>query len=135
VATFYGGTQSGRHQQDGSMTALVGFPLATLYPITGISQSKPGVVTLASVTQANSFSVMQGQTVTISGVNGMIQVNNNRYIVANFDPIAQTFELYSLQFFPVDTSGYMPYVSGGEINIISYPPTAGEPPGLMYNNQ
>ena len=117
------------------MTALVGFPLGTVYQITNISQSNPGVVTLASIADPNSFAVMQGQTVTISGVNGMIQVNGNRYIVANFNPTAQTFELYSIKFYPVDTSGFVPYVSGGEINIISYPPTAGEPPGLMYNNQ
>lgn len=117
------------------MTALVGFPLGTVYQITNISRSKPGVVTLASVADPNSFAVALGQTVTISKVVGMNQVNDNRYIVGNFDPVAQTFSLFNLSYLPVDTSSFTPYVSGGEINIISYPPTAGNPPGLMYNNQ
>lgn len=117
------------------MTALVGFPLGTLYDITNISQSSPGVVTLLDVALPNSFAVALGQTVTISKVIGMEQVNDNRYIVAGFDPIAKTFLLYDLQFRPVDTTGYQPYIGGGEINIVSYPPPAGQPPGLMYNNQ
>lgn len=117
------------------MTAVVGFPLGTIYQITNISQAYPGVVTLASVADPNSFAVALGQTVTISKVVGMYQVNDNRYIVANFDPIAMTFQLYDLSFNPVNTSAFIPYISGGEINIVSYPPTAGNPPGLMYNNQ
>ena len=117
------------------MTALVGFPLGTIYQITNISQGMPGVVTLASVADPNSFAVSVGMTVTISKVVGMFQVNNNRYIIGNFDPIAMTFQIFSLKFFPVDTSSFTPYISGGEINIISYPPPAGQPPGLMYNNQ
>lgn len=117
------------------MTAVVGFPLGTIYQITSISQSVPGRVTLSAVTQANSFSVAVGQVVTISKVVGMFQVNDNRYIVTNLDPIGMTFDLYSIQFVPMDTSLFSPYVSGGEINIISYPATAGNPPGLMYNNQ
>ena len=56
------------------MTALVGFPLGTVYQITNISRSKPGVVTLASVADPNSFAVALGQTVTISKVVGMNQV-------------------------------------------------------------
>lgn len=117
------------------MTAVIGFPLGTLYPIVGITRGKPGTVTLGAVTQANSFSVALGMTVTISGVLGMTEVNDNRYIVGNFDADAMTFDLYTVQFNPVDTSSFQAYVSGGEINIISYPPPAGEPPGLMYNNQ
>jgi hypothetical protein len=117
------------------MTALVGFPLGTIYPIVSISRSMPGLVTLGSVALPNSFPVALGQTVTISKVVGMYQVNDNRYIVANFNPTAMTFQLYDLSFFPVDTSAFAPYMSGGEINIVSYPPTAGNPPGLMYNNQ
>lgn len=117
------------------MTALVGFPLGTVYSITGISQGYPGVVTLDSVADANSFAVADGQTVTISKVRGMFQVNENRYVVGSLDTVAKTFHLYNNQGFRVDTSGYTPYVDGGEINIISYVPAAGEPPGLMYNNQ
>lgn len=117
------------------MTALVGFPLGTIYLITNISRAKPGVVTLATVADSNSFAIATGQTVTISKVNGMYQVNGNRYVVGGFDSNAKTFNLYDLNYNPVDTSLFTPYVSGGEINIISYPATAGNPPGLMYNNQ
>lgn len=117
------------------MTAVIGFPLGTVYQITNITRSNPGVVTLSSVADPNSFAVALGMTVTISKVVGMYQVNNNRYIVASFDPIAMTFQLYNLDYLPVDTSLFAPYVSGGEINIISYPPPPGQPPGLMFNNQ
>lgn len=117
------------------MTALVGFPLGTIYNITNISQSMPGVVTLESVADPNSFAVADGQTITISKVQGMIQVNDNRYVIGSFDSIAQTFQLYTIQGFPVDTTNFTPYIAGGQINIISYVPPAGQPPGLMYNNQ
>lgn len=117
------------------MTALVGFPLGTVYDITNITQAVPGVVTLSSVADANSFAVANGQTVTISNVKGMIQINDGRYIVGNLDTNAQTFQLYTIRGFPFDTSGFTPYISGGQINIISYVPGAGQPPGLMYNNQ
>jgi len=117
------------------MTALVGFPLGTIYRITDITQSLPGVVTLESVADDNSFAVANGMTVTISKVSGMWQVNGNRYIIGSFDSNAKTFQLYTIQGFPVETTTYTPYVSGGEINIISYVPPAGEPPGLMFNNQ
>lgn len=117
------------------MTALVGFPLGTIYQITNISQAMPGVVTLATVADPNSFAVTAGQTVTISKVKGMYQINDNRYVVGNFDPMAQTFQLYTNQGYPVDTTNFTAYIAGGEINIISYVPPAGQPPGLMYNNQ
>jgi len=117
------------------MTALVGFPLGTIYQITNITQSVPGVVTLATVADPNSFAVASGMTVTISGVKGMFQVNDERYIVANFDANAKTFNLNNLQFLPVDTRFFSPYTLGGEINIISYVPPPAQPPGLMYNNQ
>lgn len=117
------------------MTALVGFPLGTIYQITDITQSTPGTVTLATIADPNSFAVADGMTVTISGVKGMYQVNDERYIIGGFDSVGQTFNLYNLYFKPVSTVGFAPYVSGGEINIISYVPPAGQPPGLMYNNQ
>jgi hypothetical protein len=117
------------------MTAMVGFPLGTIYEITNITNGFPGVVSLASVADPNSFAVAAGQTVTISKVEGMKQINGNRYIVGNLDVDAMTFELRSLSFMPLDTTNFTPYISGGEINIISYVPPAGQPPGLMYNNQ
>lgn len=117
------------------MTALIGFPLGTVYNISNISNSLPGVVTLISVADPNSFAVAAGQTVTISKVSGMGKINGQRVIIGNFDPNAQTFEMYTNQGFPVDTTNFQPYISGGEINIVSYVPPAGQPPGLMYNNQ
>lgn len=117
------------------MTALIGFPLGTVYNITNISNDVPGVVTLESIADTNSFAVTNGQTITISKVVGMNQVNSQRYIIARFDANNKTFSLYNLRYEPVDTTNFIPYISGGEINIVSYDPAAGQPPGLMYNNQ
>lgn len=117
------------------MTAATGFPLGTVYQITNISQDMPGEVTLASVANPNSFAVANGMTVTISKVTGMFQINGNRYIVGGLDTEAFTFRLYTNKGYPVDTSSFNPYIVGGEMNIISYVPPAGQPPGLMYNNQ
>lgn len=117
------------------MTAIVGFPLGTVYPITNITQACPGVVTLGAVALPNSFAVASGMTVTISNVVGMNQINGNRYIINSFDPVAMTFQLYTLKYGPASTVNFTPYISGGEMNIFSYIPPAGEPPGLMFNNQ
>ena len=117
------------------MTALVGFPLGTIYSITNITQSNPGVVTLLTVADPNSFAVADGMTVTFRGVQGMININDKRYVIGNFDPIAQTFQIYTNLGVAQDTTYFRPYTSGGQINIISYAPLAGQPPGLMFNNQ
>lgn len=117
------------------MLSAVGFPPGTLYFITGITQSFPGTVTLSSVAEGYSFAIALGQTVTISKVSGMLQLNGNRYIVGNFNAMAMTFDLYTIRGTPVDTTNFIPYVSGGEVNIISYVPPPGQPDGLMYNNQ
>lgn len=117
------------------MLSAVGFPPGTVYFITGITQDLPGVVTVSSVAEAYSFPIADGQTVTLSKVKGMYQVNGERYIVGALDTMAQTFKLYTIRGAPVDTTSFSPYVSGGEVNIISYVPPAGQPDGLMYNNQ
>lgn len=117
------------------MTALVGFPLGTIYNITNISQDVPGVVELLTVADPNSFAVATGMTVTFSNVKGMFQVNGMRCVIGNFDPDAQTFEMFTDQGFPIDTRNFNAYIAFGEINIISYNPPPGQPPGLMYNNQ
>jgi hypothetical protein len=117
------------------MTAPIGFPLATLYEITGVTQDMPGRVSVNAVTLANGFSLTNGMTFTVSNVVGMFQLNKNRYIVGNLNIGALTFDLFDLRYFAVDTSGFSSYISGGQIDIISYPPPAGQPPGLMYNNQ
>lgn len=109
--------------------------MGTIYQITDITQDMPGIVTLSSVSDPNSFAVADGQTVTVSKVLGMFQVNSNRYVIGSLDTNAKTFRLFTIEGFPVDTRHFTAYVSGGEINIISYVPPAGQPPGLMYNNQ
>jgi len=113
------------------MTPIQGFPLKTVYNITNITQSKPGTVTLESVEDLNTYAVALGQTITITNTNGMRQLNDKRFIVGNFDADAMTFDLYDLSFNPVDTSLYQPYISSGQIDIVSFPATATEPPGLM----
>lgn len=97
----------------------------TQYTITGISKANPGVVTLSSLTPTNTQTLANGMIVTISGVNGMTQVNQNRYVVAAVGVDGATkFRLYDLFGNPVDTSGFGTYTSGGIVNQISYPATA-----------
>lgn len=117
------------------MTSPIGFPPATVYQVTGISNAFPGVVTVSSVAESNAFFLSNGMTITFSKVQGMYEVNRNRYILGSLDTGAKTFTLYTIQGEPVDTSLFNSYVAGGEINIISYPAQAGQPPGLMYNTQ
>jgi len=69
--------------------------------ITGISAANPGVVTAAS------HGIADGAIVRITGVLGMLQVNNRALVVDN--PAANTFELKG-----EDTSVHTPYASGGQ---------------------
>ncbi len=122
--------------------------LNTLYTITGISSANPGVVTVNPVNPANSMVLANGMTVTISGVIGMQGVNTNRYIVTSISGStgSQTFVLYDTFGNPVNTTSMGTYVSGGQLDVISYPPTApvlnpvtgqvitpGSPAGLQYD--
>lgn len=87
---------------DGYMRAYRNHALVceTADVITGITQANPGVVTAVAHGYSN------GDKVVISGVLGMVQVNNREFTVANVT--ANTFEL------GIDTSGYSAYTSGGE---------------------
>ena len=76
--------------------------------ITGITQANPGVVTSAS----HGFS--NGDTVVISGVVGMTQVNGKRFKVASV--ATNTFALQDIDGNNVNTSSYTTYVSGGIAN-------------------
>jgi hypothetical protein len=76
--------------------------------ITGITQANPGVVTSSSHGFAN------GDTVVISGVVGMTQVNGKRFKVANV--ATNTFELQDIDGNNVNTSSYTAYSSGGIAN-------------------
>lgn len=116
----------------------------TNYTITGITNANPGAVTVSSVTPTNSLTLVNGMTITISNVLGMTQVNQQRYVVAGIS--STTFNLYDTFGNPVDTTAFGTYVSGGIVNVISYPPTApvlnsttgqvitpGSPAGLQYD--
>lgn len=116
----------------------------TIYTITAITNANPGVVTVTSVTPTNSRTLINGMTVTISGVTGMTGLNTNRFIVAGIS--GTSFNLYDTFGNPVDTTSLGTYVSGGQLDVISYPPTApvlnsvtgqvitpGLPAGLQYD--
>lgn len=120
----------------------------TNYTITGVSKANPGVVTVNPVNPANSLVLTNGMTITISSVVGMTQLNTNRYVVANISGAtgSQTFNLYDTFGNPVNTLGFGTYVSGGNIDVISYPPIApvvdpvtgqiivqGQPAGNQYD--
>lgn len=117
------------------MTSPIGFPPETVYQVTAITKAFPGIVTVSSVSEPGAFYLVNGMTITFSGVRGMYEVNRNRYVIGSLDTGAKTFALYTNQGEPVDTSLFNSYVGGGEVNIISYPALAGQPPGLMYNTQ
>lgn len=114
----------------------------TIYTITGISAASPAVVTLSSLTPTNGMTLVNGMTVTISGVVGCTNLNTNRFVVSGIS--GSTFTLYDTFGNPVAAVGT--YVSGGQLDVISYPPTApvlnsitgqvvtpGSPAGLQYD--
>lgn len=112
-----------------------GFPPGTVYTITGISRSLPGIVTLSNVALPYSFAIENGMTVNLQNILGMTTLNRDFYIISQLDPIAMTVALYTLKGNPVDTTNLPAYTGGGQMNITSYPAPAGQPPGLMYNSQ
>lgn len=94
----------------------------TQYVITAATKANPGVITVAAVAPANSLTLVNGMVFTVSGVVGMTQLNQNRYVVAGLS--GATFNLYDQFGNPVDTSAFGTYVSGGVMNVISYPASA-----------
>ena len=76
--------------------------------ITGITQANPGVVTSTAHGYAN------GDTVVITGVVGMTQVNGKRFKVASV--AANTFALQDIDGNNVNTTSYTAYTSGGIAN-------------------
>lgn len=90
--------------------------------ISAATKANPCVITAAS----HGFAT--GDTVTISSVVGMTQLNTNRYIITKID--ANSFSLNDLFGNPVNSSAYGTYVSGGIANKIS---TNATPPGNEYD--
>jgi hypothetical protein len=88
--------------------------------ITAATKANPCVIT------ATTHGFATGDTVTISSVVGMTQLNTNRYIITVVD--ANSFSLSDLFGNPVNSSAFGTYVSGGIANKISTDET---PPGLQ----
>lgn len=78
-----------------------GLVVDTAKTITGITNANPAVVTSAAHGYSN------GDSVVISGVVGMTEVNNLEFVVANV--AANTFELTG-----INSTSYTAYTSGGE---------------------
>lgn len=96
--------------------------LPTQATISAATKANPCVIT------ANSHGFSSGDTVTISNVVGMTQLNTNRYIITVIN--ANSFSLADLFGNPVDSSAFGTYVSGGQANKISTDTT---PPGNEYD--
>jgi hypothetical protein len=71
--------------------------------ITGITQANPCVITTN-----NNFTV--GETVTISSVQGMTQLNGNSYIISAASATSITIN--------VDSTGFSAYTTGGIVNLV-----------------
>jgi len=78
--------------------------------ITNITKANPAVVTYSG---ADNFP--NGMEIYIENVAGMTQVNNKRYLVANVNTGANTFELHDLDGNNVNSTSYSTYTSGGDI--------------------
>lgn len=122
----------------------------TVYTITTITNASPGVVTISGLTPTGGQALTNGMTVTISGVSGMPSINTQRFIVSNLTIVGggptYTFTLYDTFGNPFSTVGLGTYVSGGQLDMISYPPiapvlnttngqviTPGQPAGNQYD--
>ena len=96
---------------DGFSESVSSGPLLGMVPaISGITNANPGVLTFSG-----SHFLNPGQTVTITGVGGTIQLNGNTYLV-NTTPSASTLTIKTLAGVPVDTTTFGVYTSGGVLN-------------------
>lgn len=76
--------------------------------ITGVTQANPAVVTVASATGLSN-----GMFISITGVSGMTELNNQRFIIANLS--GTTFDLQDEEGVDIDSTGYTAYSSGGTL--------------------
>lgn len=84
-----------------------GFVLESNKTITAITQANPAVVT------SNAHGFANGDIVWISGVAGMLNVNNRFFTVAG--AAANTFQLHENDGSNVNSTGYLAYTSGGTV--------------------
>lgn len=87
--------------------------VAAAQSITGITQANPAVVTYSG---ADNYA--NGDEVILSGIVGMTELNGRRFIVANVDTGANTFELTTTGGANVNSTGYTAYSSGGSVEEI-----------------
>lgn len=101
----------------------------TSQAITNITKASVAVVTYSgSDTYAN------GDHVIISGVVGMVEINNRRCIVANVNTGANTFEIQDVAGTNINSSAYTTYSSGGiveEVYKVTSTYTEAELPDLV----
>lgn len=94
---------------------VIDIPYSTSATITGATQASKAVLTIAFTPIAQSPSINSffiGQTVSISGVVGMTQLNGNTYTIMSTSPNSITLN--------VDSTGFSTYVSGGTVTLVSY---------------
>jgi uncharacterized protein (TIGR02217 family) len=85
-------------------TGILTFPVNGTGSITAITKASQAVITLsAAVTN-----IFTGQTILITGVSGMTQINNKRALVVNASAYTLTIDL--------NTTAYSTYTSGGTVN-------------------
>jgi heptaprenylglyceryl phosphate synthase len=77
--------------------------------ITGISQANPAVVTYSG-----SDNFTEGDTVRITGVVGMTQVNDLEFVVGTVNTGANTFQLRG-----INSTAYTAWSSGGTVAVVS----------------
>jgi len=89
-------------------TALPGGYLSS-FAITGVTQANPAVIN-------STTTFVIGQSVTITGISGMTELNGNTYEVVGVSPTTVTID--------VDSTLFTPYVSGGFLssasNLVNY---------------
>lgn len=116
-----------------------GAPVRTLLASNGVTPFSDGALwsptqaTISAATNANpcvitanSHGFSTGDTVTISSVEGMTQLNTNRYIITVIN--SNSFSLSDLFGNAVDSTAFGTYTAGGQANKIS---TDATPPGLQ----
>lgn len=94
--------------------------------ITGVTQANPGVITISASTWSDGTAIADGQKIEITGIGGMVELNNNYYFVDDFNLGALTFTLnvgnnVNVEVDTgVDTSGFTVFSSNGTGNFRSY---------------
>lgn len=90
---------------------------AATFNITGITNADPGVITVSAV---HGYS--NGQEVILSGIVGMLELNDQAFLVANVT--TYTFTITDLFGNAIDTTSFLAWISGGLVETpyqISHP--------------